>query len=68
MEPYNSGVSYNSDLIDLACERNLLREALESIAGNLNPDDEASYRADDSEGAMDTAYATARLVLDRCGK
>lgn len=32
MESFNSGVSYNSEMVDIACERNALRKALTKLS------------------------------------
>lgn len=38
-------------------------DALTVIKGHLDPDDPNNYRADDPEGAMDTAFERARQAL-----
>ncbi len=40
-----------------------LVDALTVIKGHLDPDDPTNYRADDPEGAMDTAFERARQAL-----
>ena len=52
--------------VEIACQRNELISTLETIKGHLNADDPDNYRADDSEGAMDTAYELSRAVLEKC--
>jgi hypothetical protein len=44
-------------------QRDLMLVALTEIARHLDADDEASYRADDPEGAMDTCHALATAAL-----
>jgi len=44
-------------------EVSALFDALTVIKGHLDPDDPNSYRADDPEGAMDTAFERARQAL-----
>ena len=51
------------------CLRELIRSraAIESICRYLDPDHPTNYRADDPEGAMDTAFGIARKVItDNC--
>ena len=44
-----------------------LREALEAIHNETNPDNPESYRADDREGCFDFVFETARAALQKAG-
>lgn len=50
---------YRETAIDLACERNLLREALKDLMWRFDDGDEPE---------RDTDILQARAALDRCGK
>lgn len=64
LEPLNHSPYISTvELKRLLAERERLLEACKSIRVLLNPDDEQSYRTDDSEGAMDTAFAKSESAI-----
>lgn len=70
LEATLEGTMYFGDYPDKAeANRQLIRaatemyEALLVIKGHLDADDPNNYRADDPEGAMDTAFERARAAI-----
>lgn len=55
MESCNSGVSYNSAMVDIACERNALREAAQFLVKNCTAETYSPW---------DTALKMARAALE----
>ena len=59
MDDFRSERNYQEALDRIAT----LVDALTVIKGHLDPDNPSNYRADDPEGAMDTAFERARQAL-----